>query len=150
MISVMEEKDLDSLARIEKICFSTPWTRDGLKEELTCPSAFFITARSDGEAVGYAGMHCAAGECYMDNVAVSPEFRGQGVGEALMRGLISRTREIKGEFMSLEVRKSNSNAISLYSKLGFVQAGVRRDFYDKPREDALILTLRFKYYGRKL
>ena len=142
-ISAMEHKDIDGLARLEKICFSTPWTRAGLEAELSFPPAVFIVAHIGGEIAGYAGMHRAAGECYVDNVAVFPEFRRQGVGEELMRGLILRARENDGEFISLEVRKSNSQAIELYSKLGFVQAGVRRDFYDKPREDALILTLYF-------
>ena len=139
----MMREDLDSLARLEKICFSTPWTRAGLEAELLFPPAVFIVAHIGENVAGYAGMHCACGECYVDNVAVYPEFRRQGVGEALMLGLISRARERQGEFISLEVRKSNSKAISLYDKLGFVQAGVRRNFYDKPCEDALILTLKF-------
>jgi len=143
-ITAMQEKDLDSLAELEKICFSTPWTRGGLEAELSCPSAVFIVAHSaGGAAAGYAGMHCAAGECYVDNVAVLPQLRGNGIGEALMRRLILDARRRGGEFISLEVRKSNAPAISLYGKLGFVKAGERKGFYDKPREDALILTLWF-------
>lgn len=74
---------MDTLVRLEKICFPEPWTRAGLEEELSCPTAVFIVAEQRGEISGFAGMHCACGECYVDQVAVFPEFRRHGVGTPL-------------------------------------------------------------------
>ena len=84
----MEERHLDDLARLERLCFSRPWSRQALKEELTNPAACFLVGEEAGEVLGYAGMHCAAGECYVDNVAVFPEARRQGVGRKLMEALL--------------------------------------------------------------
>lgn len=140
----MEERHLDDLERLERLCFSDPWTREGLQAELGNPTAVFLAAEMDGKTAGYAGMHCVCGECYMDNVAVFPQFRGRGVGRELVRDLIRRAREADGEFLSLEVRPSNTAALALYGELGFKPAGRRRDFYRRPKEDALILTLFLK------
>ena len=140
----MEERHLDELARLEKLCFSEPWTREGLAAELTSGTAVFLAAELGGRIAGYAGMHCVCGECYVDNVAVFPELRRAGVGRALMEALIARARERDAQFVTLEVRASNGAARSLYESLGFRKAGLRRNFYRRPAEDALILTLQFR------
>lgn len=140
VIVPMQERHLDALAELERVCFSEPWSRAGLEAELTDPVSVFSVAEIDSETAGYAGMHCISGECYVDNVAVFPRFRGRGVGLALMRHLVMRAENENAEFITLEVRSSNLPAISLYEKLGFCVAGRRRDFYRRPREDALILT----------
>ena len=93
--------------------------------------------------LGYGGMHTVLGESYVDNIAVFPEFRGHGVGRTLMAVLIEKARENGGVFITLEVRASNLPAIAMYRSLGFTEAGVRRNFYTEPREDALIFTLSF-------
>lgn len=139
----MEERHLNALVRLERACFSEPWTRAGLAEELRNPTAVFAVAECGGETVGYAGMHCVCGECYVDNVAVFPGFRRKGAAAALLSYLISRARERDGVFLSLEVRESNFPARSLYQAFGFREEGRRRNFYRSPAEDALILTLRF-------
>ena len=136
----MEERHLDDLARLERLCFSRPWSRQALKEELTNPAACFLVGEEAGEVLGYAGMHCAAGECYVDNVAVFPEARRQGVGRKLMEALLQAAAARGGEFLSLEVRPSNLEALALYRGLGFREVGRRRWFYDDPVEDGLLLT----------
>ena len=136
----MEERHLDDLARLERLCFSRPWSRQALKEELTNPAACFLVGEEAGEVLGYAGMHCAAGECYVDNVAVFPEARRQGVGRRLMEALLQAAAARGGEFLSLEVRPSNLEALALYRGLGFREVGRRRRFYDDPVEDGLLLT----------
>ena len=136
----MEERHLDDLARLECLCFSRPWSRQALKEELTNPAACFLVGEEAGEVLGYAGMHCAAGECYVDNVAVFLEARRQGVGRKLMEALFQAAAAWGGEFLSLEVRPSNLEALALYRGLGFREVGRRRRFYDDPVEDGLLLT----------
>ena len=136
----MEERHLDDLARLERLCFSRPWSRQALKEELTNPATCFLVGEEAGEVLGYAGMHCAAGECYVDNVAVFPEARRQGVGRKLMEALLQAAAARGGEFLSLEVRPSNLEALALYRGLGFREVGRRRRFYDDPVEDGLLLT----------
>ena len=136
----MEERHLDDLARLERLCFSRPWSRQALKEELTNPAVCFLVGEEAGEVLGYAGMHCAAGECYVDNVAVFPEARRQGVGRKLMEALLQAAAARGGEFLSLEVRPSNLEALALYRGLGFRKVGRRRRFYDDPMEDGLLLT----------
>ena len=139
----MAERHLDTLVRLEQVCFSEPWTRAGLAEEIGNPAAVFAAAECGGETVGYAGMHCVCGECYVDNVAVFPEFRRKGVASALLSYLIDRARERDGVFLSLEVRESNFPARETYASFGFREEGRRKNFYRGPTEDALILTLRF-------
>lgn len=140
----MAPRHLDELARLERLCFSEPWTRAGLAAELSSDTAVFLVAEAEGKTAGYAGMHCAAGECYVDNIAVFPEYRRGGVGRALTRGLIGAARGRDAEFITLEVRPSNAAAVSLYESLGMRPAGRRRGFYRNPPEDALILTLGFR------
>jgi ribosomal-protein-alanine N-acetyltransferase len=144
----MEEAHIDALAQLERICFSQPWSRQGLAEELENPLACFVVAQleHDGsvQVVGYAGMHCVVGECYITNVAVFPEYRRQGIARKLVQYLIDYAKAQDGEFISLEVRNSNENAVALYERLGFQTAGFRKNFYSSPTEDGLIMTIKFK------
>lgn len=140
----MEERHLPQVAAIEEACFSLPWSLEAFREELRNPGAVYAAAESGGRTVGYGGMRGAAGEFYVDNIAVDPEYRRKGTGRALMDYLIKAARAAGGEFLSLEVRPSNAPAVALYESLGFKKAGLRRDFYQKPREDGLIYTLSFK------
>lgn len=133
----------EALARLEKLCFSSPWSREALLEELENPNAYFCVALLEGRVAGYAGMQCACGECYVVNVAVFPECRRRGAATALLSALEQEARRQGGEFLSLEVRASNCEAIRLYTKLGFEEAGRRKNFYSDPKEDGLIMTKRF-------
>ena len=127
-------------AALEWQCFSSPWSEDALAEELKNPDAFFVEAEEDGAFVGYAGMHCPMGDCYIDNIAVAPAARRHGAATALLRALEEHGRALGGTFLSLEVRPSNTAALALYEKTGFVPAGRRKAFYAHPTEDGLILT----------
>jgi len=132
---------LDKLAQLEALCFPDPWSREALREETANPHACFLTAIESGEPVGYAGMHFACGEFYMDNIAVHPAHRRRGAARALLEALVGFARENSGVFLTLEVRPSNAAAIALYTSMGFTQVGCRKNFYSHPAEDALLLRL---------
>lgn len=137
----MEECHLDELARLEQECFSHPWSRQALAEELSNSAAVFLVA-VEGEAVaGYAGMHVVCGEGYIDNIAVFSHARRKGVGRGLVQALIEWMGQHDGLFLTLEVRPSNEAAVLLYRSVGFEEAGRRKGFYEDPKEDALLLTL---------
>ena len=124
----MGERHLDEIAQLESLCFSEPWSRKALEEELENPTAMFLVAEENGVVLGYAGMHAVCGEGYIDNIAVFPEHRRNGLSQQ------------DGEFLTLEVRASNKAAISLYHSMGFSEVGRRPRFYTNPTEDALLLT----------
>lgn len=142
-IVCMRYEHTESLADLEKLCFPQPWSKKALDDQVNNPRAYFVTAMENGNILGYGGMHSAAGECYMDNIAVFRHHRGRGVGTAILQALVDKAREINGEFLSLEVRPTNK-AARLYKKFGFVEEGRRKNYYTDPTEDALILTLRFQ------
>ena len=140
-VEKMTSAHIEEIAKLEKECFSSPWSEDGLKTELKNNFARFYVAFSEGRIVGYIGSHNIIGEVYVTNVAVSPDFRRNGVGKTLVKFLIEQMETEKAEFVTLEVRKSNLNAISLYEKCGFEKVGERRNFYEKPIEDAILMTI---------
>lgn len=137
----LSEPYLDALAEIEALAFPDPWSRQALKEEIGNPAACFLTALVGGKAVGYVGAHFACGEFYLDNLAVHPAHRRQGIARALLLALVDFAQKHGGVFLTLEVRPSNRGALALYKGLGFFEVGRRKDFYTKPREDALLLRL---------
>ena len=106
--------------------------------------AVFWVAEQNGQVLGYAGMQCVMGECYINNIAVFPQFRGMGIGTRLVQMLMEQAIQRDGVFISLEVRVSNQQAISIYRKLGFHEVGCRKNFYTAPVEDGLIMTKEFK------
>ena len=132
------------MAALERLCFTTPWTEAMLEEELYNDTASFIVAqRADGEVLGYAGLHVILDEGYIDNVAVRPEYRRQGVADRLL-DVFCRFGQARLAFLTLEVRPSNTAAVALYEKHGFREAGRRKNYYENPTEDALLLTKEFK------
>lgn len=140
----MQAKHIENLAAIEKLCFSKPWSYDSLAEELSNPLAvFFVAEDEEGKTLGYAGMHHIVDEGYITNIAVHPDFRRQGIATELVRALDEYAEENGLALLTLEVRRSNDAAISIYRREGFDEEGVRRGFYENPVEDALIMT---KYY----
>lgn len=141
-IEKMTSSDIENIAFLEKECFSEPWSDESLKTELKNKNAHFFVAQDKGKILGYIGSQCYSGECYISNIAVFREFQNQNIGSILLKNLIDFMKN-KCEFISLEVRKSNIPAIKLYKKFGFKQVGIRKDFYRKPQEDALIYTLFF-------
>ncbi|MDD2955865.1 MAG: ribosomal protein S18-alanine N-acetyltransferase [Oscillospiraceae bacterium] len=140
----MERRHIPALARLERECFSDPWSEEGIAAELDNPLAVFRVAEGEGgEALGYAGMTHVLDEGYLDNVAVKEEFRGRGVGSSLLEALVAYAREREMAFLTLEVRQSNEKARRLYARYGFEEQGLRRGFYTHPEEDAVIMTLKF-------
>ena len=143
-IHPMTENDVDGIEKIEKECFSTPWTRDGILSELTNETARFFVAEFMGETAGYLGMHIVLDECYIANIAVKEKFRRMGIGNALLKKGEERAKEENCAFISLEVRVSNEKAIALYRKRGYNEMGERKNFYSSPTENALIMTKDFQ------
>ncbi len=136
----MCEGDVADIALIEKECFSEPWSEEGIRSELSDPTAGFYVAKIMGETAGYIGMHSVLDECYIANVAVRGTMRRRGVADALL-SFAQKEAEKRGcSFISLEVRVSNTPAIKLYEKHGYVSQGERKNFYRDPVENALIMT----------
>lgn len=139
-IEKLGENHIEKLALIEKECFSTPWSENALREELENFHARFLVAVCDGEVSGYIGAHNILGEVYITNVAVSEKHRRKGMGEKLINSLISLCESENAEFITLEVRESNKPAINLYKKMNFKDVGKRKNFYENPKEDAILMT----------
>ena len=142
----MNADHLEELEKLERRCFSRPWSRKMLAEELENQCAAFLVAQDGetGQVIGYAGLLVVADEGYITNVAVFPEYRRQGVAAKLLAVFENFARGNHLAFLTLEVRPSNAAAIALNESFGFRQAGRRKNYYDLPKEDALILT---KTYG---
>ena len=139
-IEKMTSSHIEEIAKLEKECFSSPWSEAGLKSELDNNFAHFFVAFSDEKIAGYIGSHNVLGEVYITNVAVFSEFRRNGIGKTLVEFLVDEMKAENADFVTLEVRKSNLNAISLYEKCGFEKVGERKNFYEKPAEDAILMT----------
>lgn len=135
------ERHLDDLEHLEHLCFSIPWTREQLKSQLPDEQHCFLVAENtEGKLLGYVGMMHVLDEGYISNVAVSPEFRRTGIGDALIRKLLACADAEKLSFITLEVRETNKAAIALYRKHGFRPVGRRKKYYECPREDAILMT----------
>lgn len=136
---------LNDVAALERLCFSRPWSRNMLAEELENDCSSFLVALSDdGALVGYTGLQVVLDEGYILNVAVHPEWRRNGIAEKLLRVFIHFAEANHLAFLTLEVRASNRPAIQLYNKLKFREAGRRRNYYEYPKEDAIIMTREFE------
>lgn len=135
-IEKLSQKHLDDVYELEKICFSSPWSREDLEKQINIDTSYFLVAEVDGKAVGYMGLQIFSGEGYVTNVAVLPEYRHQGIAAAL----IEKQLENPMDFITLEVRQSNIPAINLYTKMGFESVGIRPNFYSNPTENAIIMT----------
>ncbi len=140
-IEKMTAEHIDGLVKIENECFSKPWTHSGFENELINDTANFLVAVYNNIEIGYIGFHIILDEGYIANIAVLPEFRKCGAASVLLENAVKICREKSLVFLSLEVRKSNEKAISLYSKFGFELVGERKNFYTAPKENAYIMTL---------
>ena len=140
----IEQRHIKEIARLEEICFSEPWSEEGILEAYRLGTKFFA-AEADKKLIGYIGIKAVIDEGYITNIAVFPEFRRRGVAKALLNKVFEFAKEKGLSFVSLEVRPSNTEAVSLYEKTGFKEEGRRKNFYRLPLEDALIMTKRFSY-----
>jgi len=142
----MNGDHLDEVAELERICFSVPWSRNMLAEELdNLLSAFLVALDDNDRVVGYAGLQVVLDEGYITNVAVRPECRRQGIAAKLLQVFLDFAKANKLAFLTLEVRASNYDAIALYGSRGFRSVGRRKNYYEHPREDAIIMTLEFDH-----
>lgn len=138
----MQPQDVQEAALLEKEIFSMPWSENGFLTSLRSEDTLYLVARRKSELIGYCGFLQSFDEADITNVAVSPAYRGKGVGYAMLKELMRRGRERGVARYTLEVRTGNVSAIRLYHRLGFEDAGIRKNFYEKPREDALIMWTR--------
>lgn len=139
IITNMREQHVSQVAELEKLCFSDPWSESSVASELNNQLALWLVAEDNGRVAGYVGSQTVMGESDMMNVAVHPDYRKQGIATTLIVGLVEELRKRESHCLTLEVRASNENAISLYQKLEFQQVGCRKNYYRNPKEDALIL-----------
>ena len=135
----MTAAHVSQIAEIEKLCFGDPWSEKSIASELDNSLSYWLVALEDDRVAGYVGSQTVMGWTDMMNVAVHPDFRRQGIGEALVEQLVADLKKMDSQCLTLEVRESNLPAVSLYEKLGFVQVGLRKNYYRNPRENALIL-----------
>lgn len=140
-ITPMTAAHIPQIAALERVCFpNDPWSENVFQSALDSPNTTILLAEGEGgKILGYAVVSVILDEGNLDNIAVAPEFRRQGVADALLRALTGFGREHLSMLM-LEVRASNAPAIALYEKHGFRAVGRRKNYYTAPREDAVLMT----------
>ena len=132
--------DLEAILEIERTSFSVPWSLEAFKAELKDNEyARYLCLELNGQVIGYMGLWFILDEGHITNIAIALNHRGQRWGEFLMRSVIAKMMKQGMERMTLEVRVSNSPAQSLYKRLGFATAGVRKGYYADTGEDAMIM-----------
>lgn len=138
-IRQMRPDDIDKVYAIECECFSHPWSKEAFLNEINQRLAFYLVVEKDGEVVGFAGVWLILDEGHITNIAIKKAFQGQGLGYLLTAKLLVEIKRKGIHKITLEVRKSNTKARSLYKKLGFVEAGERKNYYSQPTEDGIIM-----------
>ncbi|MDD6478841.1 MAG: ribosomal protein S18-alanine N-acetyltransferase [Oscillospiraceae bacterium] len=138
----LEERHIEKIAELEKVCFSEPWSAEGIYESYKTGTVFFVAEKNE-KVLGYAGIKPVLDEGYITNIAVFPEYRKQSVASSILKKIDNFAEERSLSFVSLEVRESNTPAISLYDKFGYKCEGVRKNFYRDPCENAIIMTKRY-------
>jgi len=140
-----DESHIEEIVCIENECFSMPWTIQQLRSQFTDDSHIFIVAvDQDNKLAGYVSAMIIVDEADINNVAVSGAFRRKGIADKLITEMMSRVKERKLVLVTLEVRESNEAARSLYRKHGFVDVGIRKNYYLKPKENAILMTYNFE------
>ena len=134
--------DVPAMARIERDSFESPWSADEITKDITAGGNVYVAVAECGdEKAGYGEIRSVAGEAQVYNIAIAPEFRRNGIGEALLRHMIDRAEEDGCTLVTLEVRSRNSAAMALYEKLGFREVGRRKGYYARGGEDAVLMDL---------
>lgn len=142
LIRELTAADVEAVSRIEEEVFSMPWSPQDFLEMVEADYAYYYVAEVDGEIAGCCGVRDIVGEGEITNVVVAEKFRRRGIGRGLMEYMLKEAALHGMRDMTLEVRVSNISAIRLYESLGFKGEGIRPDFYEKPKEDALIMWKR--------
>lgn len=142
MVRKMQKEDLKQITALEQEIFSEPWSREGFESSMLKPENIYLVEENAGRIDGYCGLWGVAKEGQICNVAVRPDARNQGIASRMLSELLCIGNDMGLTAYTLEVRTSNQAAIHIYKKLGFKEAGIRRQFYSKPKEDALIMWKR--------
>ncbi len=140
-IEKMKSHHSEQIFNIGNECFSMPWSLDGIKAELNNPHSLTLVAIENNEVIGFINAHCVFEDGYINNIAVTKQYRRSGIGLMLIKELIKYGENIKISFFTLEVRKSNITAIDFYEKVGFSKVGERKNIYENPIENALLYTI---------
>lgn len=142
IIETMKHGNVDEVAAIEAACFSTPWSRNAFADAVDSENYEYIVALdgNDGGVAAYAGMQVVLDEAEITNIAVDERYRRRGIAGKLLEGLVTLCVRRNVKYLHLEVRESNTAARSLYAKCGFEIDGMRKNFYQKPTENAVLMT----------
>lgn len=140
MIEPMRAQDVPEVYRIETESIQNPWSEKALAEELDNSLAVFFVARGPEGIRGYYGLHRVLDEADLVSIAVDARSRRQGLGTLLMTHMLDWCRENGMVRLMLEVRLSNASARALYTRFGFVEDGIRRGYYQNPKEDAMLMS----------
>lgn len=135
----MTEAEVPQVAAIEAEVFTCPWSEKGFLDTLYQDNVRFYLAVEGNTVLGYCGIYMAADEGEITNVAVKPEFRRCHIADEMLQALLSDSEAGGIRYIYLEVRVSNAAAIGLYEKHGFTRNGIRKNFYEKPQEDAYVM-----------
>lgn len=135
----LDNSHIDELHELEKASFSEPWSKMTFIKELENPNAYYIIAQKDGVLVGYAGMWTIFEEGHITNIAVEKQHRGTGIGKMLVKALVEKAKDLNLIGLTLEVRQGNIAAQRLYESFGFYSVGNRKNYYNYPTEDAVIM-----------
>ena len=138
-VRCMRKEDVEQVASIEQVLFSKPWSKKDFLDALSKEENIYLVAEEQEKILGYCGVWGVAGEGQITNVAVREDYQGRGIATALFTYLFEEGSRKQLYAYTLEVRVSNHTAIGLYEKLGFFAKGIRKDFYELPREDAVIM-----------
>lgn len=145
VIRALELRDVEEVSQIEARSFSMPWSAESFMQLIDDKNSLYLVAEDGHKIKGCCGITNILGEGNINNVVVSSEFRGQGIAKQMLKELLKQSEKIGMEEFTLEVRVSNKVAIHIYEQLGFVSEGIRPEFYDKPKEDAMIMWKRKQY-----
>lgn len=141
-IELMNKNNIEAVREISSLSFSVPWTLESIEKELENNLAKYILLKSVDKYIGFVGVWIIFDEGHITNIAIHPEYRGFGYSKILMDALIDTCKKNNVNSITLEVRSSNIPAIKLYEKYGFIVEGIRKDYYDKPKEDGFIMWKR--------
>lgn len=142
MIRRMTANDIDSVVKVERASFPTPWERHAFEFEMNeNDAAYYLVCEMDGEVVAHCGAWFVIDQGTITNVAVLPAFRGCGIGKQLLQGMLDYCEREEITNISLEVRVSNEAAISLYEKQGFIKGPIRKNYYADNNEDAILMYM---------
>ena len=138
-IRYMDYTDADRIAQLEKICFTMPWSKEAILDDLGNSIAHYLVFELNGQVIAYAGMWLIIDEAHITNIAVDPAFRRRGLGKTMMLALIKEAIKKSTSMMTLECRVSNIAAQNMYRGLGFDICGMREKYYHDNGEDAYVM-----------